>query len=110
MDLFPPQQHDQEKARERDIASQTFGTSARMLGLGFTILSLLKGMPNPDHLDTIADDVIAVDAQTFLIACFLGYAVLRSRLLRRTHRLEFLADAGFLLGLTSKGVACVLFV
>lgn len=110
MDHFAPQQHDQEKARERDIASQIFGTSAMMLGLCLTIISLVKGMPNPDRLDTIVDDVSAVDALTFLIACFLSYAVLRSRHQRRMRRLESLADAVFLLGLTGMGVACVLFV
>lgn len=42
-----------------------------MLGLCLAIISLVKGMPNPDRLDTIVDDFFAVDALTCLIACFM---------------------------------------
>ena len=99
-----------EKNNERDIASHVFNSSAMMMGLCLTIISLMSGGKHPERLATVVDDIIAVDALLFLISCFLSYSVLRSRHLRQMHRVETWADVTFLLGMTGMGVACVLFV
>jgi len=99
-----------DKAQERDIATHIFTTSSVMLGLCLTIISIMRGPRTPVTLETIVDDVIAVDSLIFLIACFLSYAALRVRHLRRMHRLESTADAVFLIGMTGMAIACVLFV
>ena len=99
-----------EKDKERDIAAHIFTTSSVMLGLCLTIISVVRSLKTPDTLETVVDDVIAAGALVFLLACFLSYAVLRSRHLGRMHRVESVADAVFLLGLTIMGVACGLFV
>ena len=98
-----------EQAQERDLATHIFTTSSLMLGLCLTIISVVRGQRNPASLETIVDDIVAVDALTFLVACFLSYAALRVRHLRRMHRAESLADNIFLLGMTGIGAACVLF-
>jgi hypothetical protein len=81
-----------------------------MLGLCLTIISIMRGQRNPGGIATIVDDIIAIDAPVFLVACFLSYAALRVRHLRRIHRVESIADAVFLIGMTGMGVACALFV
>ena len=101
---------DAQKAHERDIATHIFTTSSVMLGLCLTIISVMRSTRTPGGLETIVDDVIAIDALIFLSSCFLSYAALRARHLRRMHRVESLADAIFLLGMTIMGVACALFV
>jgi hypothetical protein len=95
---------------ERDIAGHIFTTSSVMVGLCLTIISVVRSLPKPGQLQTAVDDLIAVGALVFLLACFLSYAVLRTRHLRRMHRVESLADGVFLLGLTILAVACGLFV
>ena len=99
-----------ESARERNIAAHIFTTSSVMLGLCLTIISIMRGQRNPGGLETIVDDIIAIDALVFLVACFLSYAALRVRHVRRIHRIESVADGVFLLGLSGLGLACSLFV
>jgi hypothetical protein len=96
--------------KERNIAAHIFTTSSVMLGLCLTIISIMRGQRNPGSIETIVDDIIAIDALVFLFACFLSYSALRVRHLRRIHRVESIADAVFLIGLTGMGVACALFV
>jgi hypothetical protein len=99
-----------ETTRERGIAAHIFTTSSVMVGLCLTIISVVRSLPKTGQLKTVVDDLIAVGALVFLLACFLSYAVLRARHTRRMHRLESLADGVFLLGLTILAVACGLFV
>ena len=99
-----------DRTRERDIAVHIFTTSSVMVGLCLTIISVMRSLPRAGQLKTAVDDLIAIGALVFLVACFLSYAVLRSRHLRRMHRVESLADGVFLLGMTILAVACGLFV
>ncbi|MCW1922563.1 hypothetical protein OKA05_08350 [Luteolibacter arcticus] len=103
-----PQETD--RCQERDIAAHIFTTSSVMVGLCLTIISVVRSLPKPGQIQTAVDDLIAIGAMVFLLACFLSYAVLRSRHLRRMHRVESLADGVFLLGLTILAVACAMFV
>ena len=99
-----------ETVNERDTAAHIFTTSSVMLGLCLTIISIMRGPRNHGGLETIVDDILAIDALVFLLACFLSYAALRVRHLRKIQRVESISDAVFLIGLTGMGVACVLFM
>ena len=48
------------------------------------------------HVDSIADNLLAVDALLFVGACFLAYLALRARQTRRARGLERVADVVFL--------------
>ena len=50
--------------------------------------------------DTLADDLLAGDALLFLASCFLSCGALRSRAIRRMHRLERVADGIFIFAMT----------
>ena len=111
----PPGQHDRQesesgRAQERDIAAHIFSASAVLLGLCLTIISVVRGNSQPDRLETVVDDILAVDGLIFLVACFLSYAGMRARHLRRMHKVESVADAAFLLGMAGLGLASVLLV
>lgn len=96
--------------KERDISAHILTTSSVMLGLCLTVISVMHSQKTLDTLETVVDDIIAIDALIFLTACYLSYAALRARHLQRIHRIESIADAVFLLGMTGMGVACSLFV
>ena len=109
----PPDRHhhpglENGRAQERDIAVHIFSASSVLLGLCLTIISVVRGGSRGDRLNTIVDDILAVDALIFLVACFLSYAGMRSKHLRPMHKVESVADGAFLLGLTGLGLACAL--
>jgi hypothetical protein len=99
-----------EKAEERDIAALILTTSSVMLGLCLTIISIMRSSAGFDGVASMVDDIVAVDALIFLLACFASYAALRARHLRRMKHLESFADTVFLVGMVGIGTACALFV
>jgi membrane-anchored protein YejM (alkaline phosphatase superfamily) len=64
------------------------------------------------HIFTVSSAMVGVclaaDALLFLISCLLSYWALRSRGLRRMHRLERIADAIFIIAMIGMVVICAL--
>jgi hypothetical protein len=58
--------------------------------------------------DTLADDLLAGDALRFLLSCLLSYWALRSRSIRRMHRLEKVADGIFIIAMIGMMIICAL--
>ena len=67
-----------------------------MVGVCLTVIGLIRVVITLGTADTLADDLLAADALLFLISCLLSYWALRSRGLRRMHRLEKIADGIFI--------------
>jgi hypothetical protein len=84
------------KHLEEDICIHIFTVSAAMVGVCLTVIGLIRVVITFGKIDTIADDLLAGDAFLFLVACLLSYWALRTRSLRRMHRVERFADAIFL--------------
>lgn len=84
---------------EADICIHIFTVSAGMVGVCLTVIGLIRVVITLRKADTLADDLIAVDAVLFLISCLSAYWALRTRSTRRMHRLERVADSVFLLAL-----------
>lgn len=70
-----------------------------MVGVCLTVIGLIRVIISLRKADTLADDLLAADAVLFLISCLTAYWSLRSRNVRRMHRLERFADAVFILAL-----------
>lgn len=99
-----------EKAIEHDIAAHILSSSAMMMGLCLTAISLTNTRCQTGHLTTVVDDLLAIDALFFLVSCVLSYTALRSRHLRRMHRVETVADIVFLSGMSLMAAACIMLV
>jgi len=83
----------QDKAKlEEDICIHIFTVSSAMVGVCLTVIGLIRVVITLGKADTVADDLLAVDAMLFLASCLLSYAALRSRGLGRMHRIERAAD------------------
>jgi hypothetical protein len=80
---------------EQDICIHIFTVSSAMVGVCLTMIGLIRAVITFGRADTLADDFLAGDALLFLISCLLSYWALRSRSMRRMHRLEKIADAIF---------------
>jgi len=93
---------------EQDISIHIFKVSSAMVGVCLTVIGLIRVVITLGRADTLADDFLAGDALLFLISCLLSYWALRSRSLRRMHRLEKIADVIFILAMIGMVVICAL--
>lgn len=87
------------KTLEEDISIHIFTASAALVGVCLTVIGLIRVVVATINVDTIADNLLAVDALLFLASCLLAYWALRTRSIRRMYRVERIADAIFIAGL-----------
>ena len=93
---------------EQDSCIHIFTVSSAMVGICLTVIGLIRVVITLGRADTLADDLLAGDALLFLISCLLSYWALRSRSLRRMHRLEKIADGIFILAMIGMVIICAL--
>ena len=93
---------------EQDICIHIFTVSSAMVGVCLTVIGLIRVVITLGTADTLADDLLAADALLFLISSLLSYWALRSRGLRRMHRLEKIADGIFIIAMIGMVVVCAL--
>ena len=96
----------QKRELEKDICIHIFTVSSAMVGVCLTVIGLVRVVITLGKADTVADDLLASDALLFLISCFLSYAALRSRGIRRMHRIERAADAVFIFAMIVMVAIC----
>jgi hypothetical protein len=84
---------------EASLAVHIVSVSAGMVGVCLTVVGVMNAVEGLRHLNTPADNIVALNAVVFLLACLLAYASLRSRSVERRRRLERLADGCFLCAL-----------
>ena len=97
----------QDKAKlEEDICIHIFTVSSAMVGVCLTVIGLIRVVITLGKANTVADDLLAVDALLFLASCLLSYAAMRSRGLRRMHRIERAADGLFIAAMTVMAAIC----
>jgi cytochrome c oxidase assembly factor CtaG len=98
---------DPDKHLEEDICIHIFTVSSAMVGVCLTVIGLIRVVITLGKHDTLADDLLAADALLFLVACLLSYWALRTRSVRRMHRMERIADGIFILAMILMTVVCV---
>src|SRR5213594_4028721 len=104
----PQRQGNQNQRLEQDICIHIFTVSSAMVGVCLTVIGLIRVVITLGSAGTLADDLLAVDALLFLLSCLLSYWALRSRGLRRMHRLEKIADAIFIIAMIGMVAVCAL--
>src|SRR5207245_10320549 len=93
---------------EEDICIHIFTVSSAVVGVCLTVIGLIRVVITLGKADTLTDDCLAMDALLFLTSCLLSYWALRSRGLRRMHRLERIADGIFIFAMIGMVVICAL--
>jgi hypothetical protein len=99
-------QSQSDKHLEEDICIHIFTVSSAMVGVCLTVIGLIRVVITLGKIDTIADDLLAADAFLFLVACLLSYWALRTRSLRRMHRVERFADGTFIFAMIVMAGVC----
>ena len=90
---------DKRRPLEEDICIHIFTVSAAMVGVCLTVIGLLRVVIAIRKVDTLADDFLAFDAVLFLVSCLSSYWAMRTKSVRRMHRVEQFADRVFILAL-----------
>jgi uncharacterized membrane protein YqjE len=101
-------QREQNHHLEQDVSIHIFTVSSAMVGVCLTVIGLIRVVITLGKADTLTDDFLAGDALLFLISCLLSYWALRSRSIRRMHRIERVADAIFIVAMIGMVVVCAL--
>src|SRR5438045_1886406 len=93
---------------EEDICIHIFTVSSAMVGVCLTVIGMIRVVITLGKSDTLADDLLALDALLFVGACLLSYSALRSRSRNRMHRVEKLADSISIAAMLLMTAVCVL--
>ncbi len=99
-------QRDPNTHLEQDLCIHIFTVSSAMVGVCLTVIGLIRVVITLGNADTLADDFLAADSVLFLVSCLLSYWALRSRSLRRMHRLEKIADGIFIIAMIGMVIIC----
>ncbi len=91
---------------DSETPSHICAISAGMVGVCLTTISLIRVVITINKIDTLADDILSLDAIIFLFATLTSYCALRTQSLRRLHKMERLADIAFIAGICLMVVAC----
>ena len=92
----------------RELSEHIFTVSAGMVGVCITVIGLFRIVSRSQHVDSVADNLLSIDALVFLASCFLAYLGLRARSSHYRKRFERAADYLFLAGLTMVSIVGVL--
>src|SRR3954447_5168373 len=92
--------------REENICIHIFSVSAGMVGVCLTVIGLVRVVITLGRADTIADDLLALDAVLFLTTSLLSYTALRAPTASKMKRFERLADWLFILSMTLMVAIC----
>ena len=85
--------------RSEDLCVHIFSVSAGLVGVCLTVIGLFRVVSRLKDVDSLADNLLALDALGFLLSCTLAYLALRHQESPRRQRLELLADRVFLVSL-----------
>lgn len=97
---------DSEIYLEENICTHIFTVSATLVGVCLTVIGLIRVIITLKKIDTLADDLLAVDAILFLVSCLLSYWAMRSHKIKRMHQIERFADGTFILALLLMAGVC----
>ena len=97
--------HDLE-AREHDLTMHVFTVSAGMVGVCLTAIGLLRLIAAQSNVQTIGDDLLAVDALLFVVCAFLAFWSFKTKEPRIRRRLRLVVDTLFLAALAGMGAIC----
>lgn len=94
--------------REDDLCVHIFSVSAGLVGVCLTVIGLFRVILRLKNVDSLADNVLAVDALGFMLSCTFAYFGIRSRDLARRRVMEHLADRVFLASLGLMTLVCAM--
>lgn len=94
------------EGREHDLTMHVFTVSAGMVGVCLTAIGLLQLVASQTKVQSIGDDLLAVDALLFVLCVFLAFWSFKTGLPLLRRRLRLVVDILFLIGLALMAAIC----
>ncbi len=96
--------------QEDSLSIHIFEVSAAMVGVCLTVIGIISLITTLKKMETLADEITALDAIIFLAACIVSYIAIKTRDHRRRLNFERAADSLFLSGLGGMVLICLFIV
>ena len=96
--------------QEGSLSIHIFEVSAALVGVCLTVIGIIGLITSLKKMETLADEITALDAVIFLAACIAAYMGIKTRDRRRRLKLERTADTFFITGLCGMVLICLLIV
>jgi hypothetical protein len=96
----PPQAHHSQHELDERACRMICPIAAAMVGVCLTAIGILRVVIAMRRANTLADDMLALDAVLFLIATLTSYFALRNGPSKRLHALERVADFTFIVAMS----------
>lgn len=94
--------------KDRELTLNVFAVSAGMVGVCLTSIGILRLLSAQASTETICDNLLAVDALAFVLACGFAFWSIRTTEPGMRQRLRFAMDFMFLTGLVGMTAICAL--
>lgn len=109
--ICPPKNSDDpEHALDAGLSVHIFTVSATMVGVCLTAIGLIRVVITMRGVETLIDDLVALDALLFVISGLMAYFGIRSRKLGRLHQCELMAEKVFIVAMSVMGLSCLALV
>lgn len=92
--------------REHDLTMHVFAVSSGMVGVCLTAIGLLRLITAQTQVQTLGDDLLAVDAMLFVCCAFLAFFSFKTQRPHLRRRLRLAVDVLFLVGLAVMAAVC----
>lgn len=102
----PMESHQLTESREHDLTMHVFAVSAGMVGVCLTAIGILSLVAAQTNVQTLGDDLLAIDAVLFVICTFLAFWSFKTRNQTTRRRLRLVVDTLFLAALPGMGAIC----
>ncbi len=103
-------QNQQNDEFERTLDVHIMSASATLVGVCLMVIGIFRVTNKMTLVNSLGDDMLALDTVGFLASCMLSYFALRAREKRRQKLLEKLADRIFLISLSFMVLISILVV
>ncbi len=94
-------------ALDENAAIMVCSISSAMVGVCLTGIGLMGVIIRSQNRQTLADDLLSLNALGFLLATLASYFAIRTRTAARMHRLEGVADTAFIVSIVLLTLNCV---
>jgi hypothetical protein len=94
------------EGHEDAFMMHVFAIFAGMVGVCLTAIGILRLVTSQDKVQTVGDDLLAVDSVLFLVCCFLSFWSFKSVDKEFRQRLRVVVDTILLLALVIMACVC----
>lgn len=103
-----PQDPREREQREHELTMHLFAMSGGLVGVCLTAIGLLRLLSQHEKIETVGDELLAINAVLFMTCCFLSFWSFKTRSARVRNVLRSCIDSLFVIALALMVAVCAL--